>query len=157
MDDQTSNLCTTASTVRARTRPDDHPVGFFDKIHNSGLACEPEESPAPLFAWFSITSEAWLNASRMATRGRLKWTKRSSRVRTGTVPARLFHPTMQSVAFRLPFAARLVESGSAMRTPRTNTGTRAYSYLVSTNLKPEAFSRWGQSPFKLVNWGPRPC
>ena len=50
-------------------------LGFFDKIVNSGLACEPEESPAPLFAWFSITSEAWLNASRMATRGCLKWTK----------------------------------------------------------------------------------
>ena len=72
----------------------------------------------------------------MATRGRLKWTKRSTRVKTGTVRARLFHPTMQSVVFRLLFAARLVESGSAMRTPRTNTGTRACSYPVSTNLTP---------------------
>jgi hypothetical protein len=73
----------------------------------------------------------------MATRGRLKWTKRSTRVKTGIVRARLFHLTMQSVVFRLLFAARLVESGSATRTPRTNSGTRACSYLVSTNLMPD--------------------
>ena len=69
---------------------------------------------------------------RIAVEVPCQWARRQVRVRTGNVRAKRFHPAMKFADFRRLFAALSAKSGSAKRTPKTNSGTRACGCQAST-------------------------
>lgn len=69
---------------------------------------------------------------RIAVEVPCQWGRRQARVRTRNVRVKRFHPAMKFADFRRRFAALSAKSGSVRRTPKTNSGMRAWCCQVST-------------------------